>query len=570
MTAITAKVLRLAKDFALPQEAVTETFAIIAKRGVGKTYTAAVMTEELLKAGLPVVVIDPIGVWWGLRASADGKHEGLPIIVLGGDHGDAPLEEHAGEIIAAMIVEDRLSLVIDLSLFRKGQQVRFMTDFCEALYRKNRQALHLVMDEADAFAPQRPMPGEQRLLGAVEDLVRRGRARGIGVTLVTQRAAVLNKNVLTQVEVLVTLRTIAPQDRAAVDEWIKVHGTPEQRNALMESLASLPIGTAWFWSPGWLDVFQRVQIRKRETFDSSSTPEAQAGVKVQPKLAAVDLAAIKARIAETIERVKSDDPRELRRRIAELEGELRKKPAAAIDAARESEIRKGAALAVHVKYAPIAVQVADLAAQAAEVSRRLESLRRAGLEYAAQPAEKDVTLKRIERRDDEKRTGMPLARVTPVTRGEKGLPSGERAVLTACAQYPKGATREQLTVLTGYKRSSRDTYLQRLREKGYVTIAGNTSQATRPGVEALGPDFTPLPTGARLRDYWLERLPEGERKILGLLMACYPRALDRLSIDRQTDYKRSSRDTYIQRLRSRQLLEIVAGGEVRASEELFG
>jgi DNA helicase HerA-like ATPase len=76
-------------------------------------------------------------------------------------------------------------------------------------------------------------------LGAVEDLVRRGRARGIGVTLVTQRAAVLNKDVLTQAEVLVALRTIAPQERDAIDAWIRVHGTPQEREALM---ASLPYG----------------------------------------------------------------------------------------------------------------------------------------------------------------------------------------------------------------------------------------------------------------------------------------------------------------------------------------
>lgn len=96
-----------------------------------------------------------------------------------------------------------------------------MTDFAERLYHKNRQPLHLVLDEADAFAPQRPMKGQERLLGAIEDLVRRGRARGIGVTLVTQRAAVLNKDVLTQAEVLVALRTIAPQDREAINAWIR-------------------------------------------------------------------------------------------------------------------------------------------------------------------------------------------------------------------------------------------------------------------------------------------------------------------------------------------------------------
>jgi hypothetical protein len=51
-----------------------------------------------------------------------------------------------------------------------------------------------------------------------------------------------------------------------------VHGTLKEREKLMRSLPSLPVGTAWFWSPGWLDVFQRLQVRARDTFDSSATP----------------------------------------------------------------------------------------------------------------------------------------------------------------------------------------------------------------------------------------------------------------------------------------------------------
>jgi DNA helicase HerA-like ATPase len=68
--------LHVSRELSLPAEAVSETFAILAKRGAGKTYTAAVMVEELLKAGLHVVVVDPVGAWWGLRASADGTGEG--------------------------------------------------------------------------------------------------------------------------------------------------------------------------------------------------------------------------------------------------------------------------------------------------------------------------------------------------------------------------------------------------------------------------------------------------------------------------------------------------------------
>src|SRR4051812_36415696 len=177
--------LRISPDLSLPREAVTQTFGILAKRGVGKTYTASVITEEMLKADLPVCVVDPVGVWWGLRASADGKSEGLPIVVMGGEHGDIPLDVAGGNTIADLIVDERLSVVLDLSLFRKGEQTRFMTDFAERLYHRNREPLHLVLDEADAFAPQKPMKGQERLLGAIEDLVRRGRARGLGITLVT-------------------------------------------------------------------------------------------------------------------------------------------------------------------------------------------------------------------------------------------------------------------------------------------------------------------------------------------------------------------------------------------------
>lgn len=60
-----------------------ETFAILAKRGSGKTYTAKVMVEAMHCAGPPVVV-DPLGGWWGLRtAAADGVGDGLPFVIVG-------------------------------------------------------------------------------------------------------------------------------------------------------------------------------------------------------------------------------------------------------------------------------------------------------------------------------------------------------------------------------------------------------------------------------------------------------------------------------------------------------
>ncbi|MDZ7735874.1 MAG: hypothetical protein U5P41_07090 [Gammaproteobacteria bacterium] len=87
----------------------------------------------------------------------------------------------------------------------------------------------------------------------------------------------------------------------------------------------------------------------------------------------------------------------------------------------------------------------------------------------------------------------------------------------SAGQYPAGATREQLSGLTGYKRSSRDAYVQRLKSKGLVEpVAGGVVRITDAGVAALGDDFEPLPTGKALRNYWLERLSGGEREILAM------------------------------------------------------
>jgi DNA helicase HerA-like ATPase len=260
------KRLRIADKLSLPLETVTQTFGILAKRRAGKSYAARRLAEQLFKAGQQIVVIDPKGDQWGIRSAADGVSPGLPVVILGGERADVPLEVHSGEVVAKLVVEERVSVLIDLSLFRKHEVATFMSAFLENLYRLKAREIYrtpmmLIVDEADAIAPQKPMKGEERMLGAAEDIVRRGGQRGIGCALITQRSAVINKNVLTQVQILVTLRTIAPQDLAAVDAWIDVHGTEEERKMLKSSLPSLPTGDAWFWSPGWPTadgIFQRV------------------------------------------------------------------------------------------------------------------------------------------------------------------------------------------------------------------------------------------------------------------------------------------------------------------------
>jgi hypothetical protein len=546
--------LHLSKDLSLPVEAVTQTFAILAKRGAGKTYTAAVMVEEMLKAGLQLVVVDPVGVWWGLRSSADGQHEGLPIVIMGGEHGDLPLDVGAGELIADVVVEERLSVVLDLSPFRKGEQTRFVTDFAERLYQKNRQPLHLVLDEADAFAPQRPMKGQERLLGAIEDLVRRGRARGIGVTLVTQRAAVLNKDVLTQAEVLIALRTIAPQDRDAIDAWIRVHGTPEQRDALMASLPSLPIGTAWWWSPGWLDIFQRVQIRRKETFDSSATPQVGA-VRWEPKtLAAVDLQRLRTRLAGGMARRNTADPRELRRRIAARE--RGQQPQVVVERVEVPVLQPEQLTQLQDLVTGLRA-VADTL-RAALAKAQGQGSKRAQRTQAASPnATASVPRTPVARRD---------ASLTTHGRDELQLRAGERRLLQTLAQrFPTTLTRAQLGTLAGFTPSGGTfgTYFGTLKRHG-VDI-------TQAGLAYLGSDVPPTPhTTAEVLAMWQRALRRGEWRMLEALVEVHPKALSREELGARTGYTVTGGtfSTYLGTLRRNGLIEVTSD-QVRASRTLF-
>lgn len=148
------------------------------------------------------------------------------------------------------------------------------------------------------------------------------------------------------------------------------------------------------------------------------------------------------------------------------------------------------------------------------------------------------------------------------------LPPGEHATLTALIQFPEGLSRNQLTVLTQYKRSSRDAYIQRLREKGLIETNGDTVKATAAGVDAI-PDAEPLPTGAELQEHWMRKLPSGEAKVLQVLIDAYPAAVSRDSLTESTGFARSSRDAYLQRMKAKQLWTEPSRGEVRASEDLF-
>ncbi|MCH8959750.1 MAG: DUF1800 family protein [Bacteroidetes bacterium] len=228
--------LKIGSNLSLPVDAVTQTFGFIGRKRSGKTYATGKLVEELSKAKAQVIVLDPVGVWYGLRLDRTGKGPGLAIPVLGGEHGDIPLESGGGRLIADLVVDKTLSVVLDISLFSKAKRKDFVADFAEHLFhrkKKSRTPLHVVFEEAQMFAPQMKAGkdiGMARMLGAVEDIVRIGGNYGIGSTLISQRPQSVNKEVLNQVEApnenygreLLELFTMGLRDEQGNDNYTEI------------------------------------------------------------------------------------------------------------------------------------------------------------------------------------------------------------------------------------------------------------------------------------------------------------------------------------------------------------
>jgi hypothetical protein len=273
---------RISAKLNLPEDAALWSIAELAIRGAGKTYAASVLAEEFVKAGVPIVCIDGMGVWWGLRVGTEGR-EGLPVVVFGGDHKDISIptksdkgrpivDEERLKLMVKAILEARMSAVLDTSEFSKGMQRRIVAIFVNELYHlnKNYGVRHVFIEEADLWCPQRIVADVAQSAGAIDDLVRRGGNFNLGCTLITQRSAVLNKDVLSQCSCLIVLRILHKLDKQAVQGWVEsvAHPDDPRIKKWYDSLKDLKNGEAWLWHPE-SDLFERFQFRKRETLHAT-------------------------------------------------------------------------------------------------------------------------------------------------------------------------------------------------------------------------------------------------------------------------------------------------------------
>jgi hypothetical protein len=289
--------------------------ALLATRGAGKSWLAAVEVEQLIEAGYPVAVLDVVGEYWSLKAK-------YPVIIFGGKHADAPLDPRIGKEIAHIILDKRLQAVIDLTGMKRADQPFFIADFCEELYEyglKIKVPCWLVIEEAQNFVPQVGNPACKK---PILDIVEMGRHAGIGYCLVSHRSATIDKTALGLCDIVIFKRLTLPHDLNVVKDFFK--GKDPRFVDIVKILPGLANEEALIYFPLRFPEPIKFRVAARKTPHVAETPTLELKQVVAPP----ELTAISKELTEYFRKmikekiVKRDELSELRSRLEELQDEL--------------------------------------------------------------------------------------------------------------------------------------------------------------------------------------------------------------------------------------------------------
>jgi hypothetical protein len=589
--------LKLADGLSLPLDAVTQKLAWLGVTGSGKTYGASKLAELFFHAGAQFLVIDPVGVWYGLRLAKNGKAPSdLTVPIFGGLHGDVPLEPTAGALLANLVVDKTLSAIIDVSQFESdADKARFARDFADRFFFRKKaapSAVHVFLEECQEFVPQNPQKGEERMLHAFVRLQKLGRNFGIGSSYVSQRPQEVNKKALNMAQTLFVFRTTGSHERAAIEKWIEDKALDED---IAGDLPKIDTGDCHVWSPEFLKISETVHILEKETFNASATPEV--GVKATTReLAPIDLARVRSEMAATIEKAKAEDPRELRKTIAELKKQLATKAPASTPPPKPTRIEvpvlKDSQIARLEKVYERMLEKADAygqsmtllwSQQSDEAKALLDVLRivtntpkiPATVHQMPATSHTPATTMTAPPRSPHGRRPPPAAaaRPAPVVSSNGNLSKMHRKMLTALAQHPDGLTKKQILVHTAYASSGPvSTAFADMAREGWVAPDGDRLRIIDAGYTALG-SYDPLPVGDALREWLLSgnKLNRMEKALLAAITESYPNAIAKGEILDRTGYASSGPvSSAFAKLVAYNYAIPQGSSMLKAAEELFG
>ncbi len=232
---------------------VTGRTCVLGASGSGKSYTVGVLCEELCRNEVPFAIIDTEGEHTGLKE----RYEAIWV----GEERDCDLTWGNLDLAdLARQAPDISPLILDVSDLTEPKEK--VSAFISALYEtltERRVPYLVVVEEADKFIPQY---GQRVPIFA--EVARRGRKRGMGLMICSQRPSLVDKNVLSQCGNQLIGKLIIQNDLQSVAQFFPGKGLPKELTALKAG--------QFFAMGGFSPKPTLVTVRRRVTRPGGVTP----------------------------------------------------------------------------------------------------------------------------------------------------------------------------------------------------------------------------------------------------------------------------------------------------------
>ncbi|HDL86341.1 MAG TPA: DUF87 domain-containing protein [Candidatus Acetothermia bacterium] len=291
------------------EDIIGQCIAILGIRGSGKSNTAGVIFEELLHNNYPLSIIDIDGEYFGLKE----KYE---VLVVGRGEGvEIEVDENCAQEIAQISMEKNIPIVVDLSGFLSEERTAFLQEYLSALWTLAGRLRHpyiIGIEEAHEFIPQGVKTELKELIARI---ALRGRKRGLGAIVISQRSAKVDKDVLSQAGMLFLHRVVHEVDMRVYSELL-----PWRKAETKEIITALSTGECVYLHG---DSVIPIYVRERETFHAGFTPSLE--VVITPELKQVSQAIIEAIEHAKLGKGKKTRIDQLEEQLDHLESEALKK-----------------------------------------------------------------------------------------------------------------------------------------------------------------------------------------------------------------------------------------------------
>lgn len=224
------------------EDAMGKQMGVFGKTDSGKSYTAGVLVEELVRFGQPVIVIDPHGEYASLKVRPDGSASDIPVVEYADTdlHADADADLDLSTLDPASLVRPGQATVVNLRGMGSERSLtvtkQVLEDVHLARMRDEIPPTKYVVEEAHRFAPRR----KNKVRPVIADIAKEGRKFGSTLLLISQRPSEVKSTVRAQIQAPIVHKLTDDSDldkiTSSVEGLSTSWGTQIQKLATGEAL----------------------------------------------------------------------------------------------------------------------------------------------------------------------------------------------------------------------------------------------------------------------------------------------------------------------------------------------